>query len=536
MGNEMKKVAFVLISVMCITSCAEQVLQNEEEQITDIHNFELDEITVAELNVAYETGKYSVREVTELYISRIEALNKKGPHLNAVIAINPEALEIADTLDIERQRSGPRTPLHGIPILLKDNIDTKDNIPTTAGSIALIDNFAVADAPMVASLRAAGAIILGKANLSEWANFRSTNSSSGWSGVGGQTRNPYLLTANTCGSSSGSGVAAAANMATLTIGTETDGSVVCPSAYNGIVGIKPTVGLVSRTGIIPIAATQDTAGPMTRTVADAAYLLTAMVSKNPEDPRSMEQPSEKTDYVAHLKADGLKGKKIGVVRNPFRLNEQIPAMFDQSIEVMKGEGAEIIDNIEFGDREGIGDAEYEVLLYEFKHYLNAYLAGTPEAVKSRNLDDLIAFNQVNAEQEMPYFKQEIFVSANEKGPLSEAAYIKAVADSNTAMQKIIDALMDEHDLDLIVMPSRNPANSQDVLNGDHSGGGGTSSYAAVSGYPSITVPMGYIHGLPVALSFLGRAYMEATLIEAAFAFEQMTKVRKKPKFIKYVYE
>lgn len=533
----MKKNILVLLCFLFIASCAEQVQQQEEvSQQIDIHDFELDEITVADLNKAYDEGTYTARKVTELYIARIDAMNKKGPHLNAVISINPDALEIADALDTERAASGPRSPLHGIPVLLKDNIDTIDRMPTTGGSIALVENYAVSDAPMVASLRKAGAIILGKTNLSEWANFRSTNSSSGWSGVGGQTRNPYLLTANTCGSSSGSGAAAAANLATLTIGTETDGSVVCPSAYNGIVGIKPTVGLVSRTGIIPIAATQDTAGPMTRTVADAAYLLTAMVSQNAEDPKTMEQPTTKINYGQHLKVDGLSGKRIGVISSPFRMHDKLAPIFEKSIDVMKSGGAIIIDNLEFADDDAIGDAEYEVLLYEFKHYLNAYLERTPEAVKSRTLEDLIAFNNANITKEMPYFSQEIFISANEKGSLNDEAYINALNDSNIAMQQVINKLMDEYDLDLLVMPSRNPANSQDVINGDHPSGGGTSSYAAVSGYPAITVPMGYIHGLPVSLSFAGRAYSEAIMIEAAYAYEQASKARQKPKFIEYIYE
>ncbi len=534
----MNKIVSIIFFSILLVGC-DQTQSPEKKSAgdgTNIHEFELDEITVAELGEAYQSGKYTARQVTELYISRIEALNKKGPRLNAVIAINPDALEIAAALDKEREEQGPRGPMHGIPVLLKDNIDTADPIPTTAGSHALIDNYAANDAPMVAKLREAGAVILGKTNLSEWANFRSTNSSSGWSGVGGQTRNPYLLTANTCGSSSGSGAAAAANMATVTIGTETDGSVVCPAAYNGIVGIKPTVGLVSRTGIIPIAATQDTAGPMTRTVADAAYLLTAMVSQNPQDPKSMEQPAEKTDYSTYLNENGLQGKRIGIIRSPFRMKEGLPEVFNDSIVAMKEKGAVIVDDLEFGDREGIGDAEYEVLLYEFKHYLNAYLSGAPEKVKSRTLEGLIAFNKENSSQEMPYFKQEIFESAQEKGPLTAPEYLKAINDSNVAMQNIINDLMDQNDLDLIVMPSRNPANSQDVINGDHSGGGGTSSYAAVSGYPSISVPMGYIHGLPVSLSFVGRAYSEALLVEAAYAYEQVTKARQKPTFKQYVYE
>lgn len=530
----MIRIFSVIIVSLMLFSCAEQQpLAQKEQSITE---FELNEITVVELNDAYESGKYTAVQVTELYISRIEALNKKGPHLNAVIAVNPDALEIAAALDAERVATGPRSSMHGIPVLLKDNIDTKDQMPTTAGSIALIDNYAVADAPMVASIRAAGAIILGKTNLSEWANFRSSNSSSGWSGMGGQTRNPYLLTANTCGSSSGSGAAAAANMAAVTIGTETDGSVVCPAAYNGVVGIKPTVGLVSRTGIIPIAATQDTAGPMARTVADAAYLLTVMVSQNTEDPKSMEQPAGRVNYADHLKSDGLSGKRIGVIRSPFRMHDALGPIFDKSVEAMRTGGAVIIDNIEFGDREGIGSAEGMVLDYEFKYYLNAYLSSTPDTVKVRTLADLIAFNIANADREMPYFKQEIFIESQEKGPLSDQEYLKAVQDSNIAMQTVIDALMDEHDLDLIVMPSRNPANSQDLINGDHPSGGGTSSYAAVSGYPSVTVPMGYIHELPVSLSFVGRAYTEAMMIEAAYAFEQATKARHKPKFIDYVYE
>ncbi len=521
-----------ILFLLTVAAC-DQPQQNVAQ---DIHNFELDEITVVELSEAYQSGKYTSKQVTQLYLDRIDALNEQGPRLNAVISINPDALNIAEALDKEYRETGPRGPMHGIPVLLKDNIDTHDPMPTTAGSLALIENYAVKDAPMVKSLREAGAIIIGKANLSEWANFRSTNSSSGWSGVGGQTRNPYLLTANTCGSSSGSGAAAAANMAAVTIGTETDGSVVCPAAYNGIVGIKPTVGLVSRTGIIPIAATQDTAGPMTRTVADAAYLLTAMVSQNPEDPKTMEQPSQKTDYSNHLDPEGLSGKRIGVIRNPFRMHADLPKIFDQSVEAMKAKGAEIVDDLEFGDREGIGDAEYEVLLYEFKHFLNAYLVDTPDGVTSKTLEELIEFNNQNAKSEKPYFKQEIFLAAQEKGPLTDPEYLAALDSSNIAMQKVIDDLMEQHNLDLILLPSRNPANSQDVLNGDHSSGGGTSSYAAVSGYPSISVPMGSVHGMPVSLSFIGKAYSEAQLIEAAYAFEQITNGRQKPKFIEYVYE
>lgn len=522
-----------IIVALLLISCAEQERPMAKPSI---HEFELDEITVSELNEAYDSGKYTAVQVVELYIERIEALNKVGPHLNAVIAVNPDALAIAADLDAERATNGPRSPMHGIPVLLKDNINTKDPMPTTAGSIALIENYASKDAPMVASLREAGAIILGKTNLSEWANFRSSNSSSGWSGMGGQTRNPYLLTANTCGSSSGSGAAAAANMASLTIGTETDGSVVCPAAYNGIVGIKPTVGLVSRTGIIPIAATQDTAGPMTRTVADAAFLLSSMVSRNEEDPATLEQPEGNIKYEDHLKADGLSGKRIGVIRSPFRLHDDLAPIFDRSVKAMEAGGATIIDNLEFGDREGIGTAEGLVLDYEFKHYLNAYLSGAPEAVTTRTLADLIAFNIEHADEEMPYFKQEVFLESQEKGLLTDEEYLKAVQDSNIAMQNVINALMDEHNLDLIVMPSRNPANSQDLINGDHPSGGGTSSYAAVSGYPSITIPMGYIHELSVSLSFVGKAYSEAMMIEAAYGFEQATKARQKPKFIEYMYE
>ncbi|MCC3860227.1 amidase [Pseudemcibacter aquimaris] len=535
----MNKNLATLVLMAVLSSCSEIPVNNEQETSQaeiSINDFVLDEITVAELNEAYKNGTYTAEQVVKLYLGRIEALNKKGPRLNAVISVNPDAVAIAGALDQERQETGPRGPMHGIPILLKDNIDTKDNMPTTAGSIALKDNYAKEDSPLAASLREAGAIIIGKANLSEWANFRSTNSSSGWSGMGGQTRNPYLLTANTCGSSSGSGAAAAANMAAVTVGTETDGSVVCPAAYNGIVGIKPTVGLVSRTGIIPIAATQDTAGPMTRTVADAAYLLTAMVSQNAEDPATLSQPDVKVAYEDHLKADGLSGKRIGVIRSPFRMHDDLPEIFNENIEAMKAHGAVIIDDLEFGSREGIGKNEGTVLDYEFKHYLNEYLKNTPDAVETRTLEELIAFNIEHADEEMPYFKQEIFLDSQEKGPLTDQEYLEAAQGNQPAMQKVIDDLMDAHNLDLIVLPSRNPANSQDVINGDHPSGGGTSSYAAVSGYPSITVPMGYIHELPVSLSFIGRAYSEAMMIEAAYAFENATKVRRKPKFLPYVYE
>ncbi|MBT5072531.1 MAG: amidase [Kordiimonadaceae bacterium] len=522
-----------LLVAMLLISCAEQEAPMAEPSI---HEFELDEITISELNEAYDSGKYTAVQVVELYISRIEALNKVGPHLSAIIAVNPDALTIAAALDAERATSGPRSPMHGIPVLLKDNINTSDPMPTTAGSIALIDNYATKDSPLAASLREAGAIIIAKANLSEWANFRSTHSSSGWSGMGGQTRHPYLLTANTSGSSSGSGVAAAANMTAVAIGTETNGSVVSPAASNGVVGIKPTVGLVSRTGIVPIAESHDTAGPMTRTVADGAYLLTAMVSSNPEDPRSLEQPADKINYADHLKADGLAGKRIGVIRSPFNLRDGLAPIFDENVDVMKSFGAIIIDNLEFGDRAAIGKASGLVFRYEFKHYLNAYLAGTPDTVKSRTMADIIAFNRANADKEMPYFKQENFLTSIEKGPLTDPEYLKALEDSITAMQTLINTLMDEHDLDMILLPSKNPAVSQDLINGDRSSGGGTSSYAAISGYPSITVPMGFINVLPVSLSFIGRAYTEAELIEAAYAFEQATKARQKPKFIDYMYE
>ncbi len=498
-------------------------------------DFELDEITIADLNEAYDSGKYSAVQVVQLYLNRIEQLNKKGPHLNAVISINPDALAIAAKLDAERKVSGARSLMHGIPVLLKDNIDTIDKMPTTAGSHALIENYAQKDSSLAESLRNSGAIILGKTNLSEWANFRSTNSSSGWSGVGGQTRNAYLLTANTCGSSSGSGVAAAANLATVTIGTETDGSVVCPAAYNGVVGIKPTVGLVSRTGIIPIAATQDTAGPMTRTVADAAILLNSMVSKDNADPWSMKQPALKIDYATHLKKDGLVGKRIGVMTDLFRMHDDLEPLFIQNLAIIKNQGAVLVEGLKFDLPESAGDAESLVLQYEFKHYLNLYLSGTPESVKSRSLEALISFNQEHKAKEMPYFKQEIFITSQQKNALDDDEYLKAIEDSHVVMKKIIDNLMELHDLDLLIMPSRNPANSQDLVNGDLPSGGGTSSYAAVSGYPSITIPMGYIHELPVAMSMIGRAYDEAILIEAAYAFEQATKARHKPKFIEFMH-
>jgi amidase len=493
--------------------------------------FELDEITVDGLRKGMEEGTWTARQICELYLGRIEEIDRSGPELNSIIVTNPDALEIADQLDEERRSGLARGPLHGIPVILKDNIDTGDKMPTTAGSLALAGTIASQDAFITARLRQAGAIVLGKANLSEWANFRSERSSSGWSGVLGQTKNPFALNRNPCGSSSGSGASVSANLTALAIGTETDGSVVCPSNANGVVGIKPTVGLVSRSGIVPIAHSQDTAGPMARTVRDAAILLGVMAGEDTADAGTKGAGSHiESDYTQFLDQGGLDGARIGVWRERFGFHEKVDAILDASVEAMKAAGAEIIDPVELP---GVGDAgqhEYEVLLYEFKTDLERYLAGRGDDTHVRTLQDLIEFNEANRDQEMPYFEQEIFLKAQEKGPLSDKEYLEArEACIRLTQAEGIDHAVAEHRLDAIVGPTGGPAWVTDLVNGDHFGGG-SSRAAAVSGYPNLTVPAGFIHGLPVGLSFFGPAWTEPRLLAIAYAFEQATKARRKPEF------
>jgi amidase len=497
-----------------------------------IKPFELEEVTIAELQAAMKSGKWTARSVAQQYLWRIESINKQGPAVNAIIELNPDALMIADALDKERKAKGGRGPLHGIPVLLKDNIDTADRMTTTAGSLALAGSIPLKDSFVAQRLRAAGALILGKTNLSEWANIRSSHSSSGWSGRGGQTKNPYVLDRNPCGSSSGSGVAIAANMAAVAIGTETDGSVVCPSSANSLVGIKPTLGLVSRSGIIPIAHSQDTAGPMARTVTDAAILLGALAGPDPDDAITGEGSGKSfADYTQFLDANGLKGARIGVPRKYFGFNDQVDKLINSSIEEMKRLGAVIVDPAEIETSGKFDDTELEVLLYELKADLNKYLASLGPRAPVRSLKEVIEFNERNRDKEMPYFGQDLFIKAEAKGPLTSKEYLEALAkNQQLSRTEGIDAVMMKNKLDAMVAPTGGPPWPTDLLNGDHFTGG-YSSPSAVAGYPHITVPAGYIHGLPVGISFFGQAYSEPVLIKLAFAFEQATKFRRPPQFL-----
>jgi amidase len=494
--------------------------------------FELEEVTIAQLQEGLRSGKHTSVELVEKYLARIDEVNTKGPQLRAVIEINPDAHAIADALDAERKQKGPRGPLHGIPILLKDNIGTADRTTTTAGSLALEGSIPPRDSFVAARLREAGAVFLGKANLSEWANFRSERSTSGWSSRGGQCRNPYALDRDPSGSSSGSGAAAAANLCAGAVGSETDGSIVSPSSRCGIVGIKPTVGLVSRSGIIPISHTQDTAGPMCRTVADAAILLGAMTGVDERDEATLPSRGKaQQDYTKFLDPDGLKGARIGVY-HPRSLegNPYVEETLKAALAAMKERGAVIVDPVKV-DTAKFDDPEYDVLLYEFKADLNHYLAELGPTARIKTLADAIAFNEQHRDRVMPFFGQEIFVKAQAKGPLTDPAYKKALETCRRYSRKEgLDAVLAAHKLDALVASSGGPAWLIDLVNGD-SGTGGSSSLAAVSGYASITVPAGWAFGLPLGLSFIGGAWSEPKLIKLAYAFEQATKARKPPKFL-----
>ena len=498
----------------------------------EIAAFEFDEVTIADLQDAMKSGKYSARSVAEKYLARIDQIDKQGPAINSIIELNPDALAIADGLDKERKDKGVRGPLHGVPVLIKDNIDTADKMMTTAGSLALLGSRPSKDSTVAQKLREAGAVILGKTNLSEWANIRSDHSTSGWSGRGGQTKNPYALDRNPCGSSSGSGAAVSANLCAAAIGTETNGSIVCPSSSNGLVGIKPTVGLVSRTGVIPISHTQDGAGPMCRTVRDAAIVLGALTGIDDQDAATADSREHSyTDYTQFLKVDGLRGARIGVVRKTFGFSEKVDKVMEDALDTMKKQGAILIDPAPIETAGKFGDSEFLVLLYELKADLNAYLARLGPNAPVQTLQDIIDFNEKNREKEMSYFGQDTFLKAQEKGPLTTQEYLDALAKNHQLARKEgIDATMDKNNLDALIGPTGGPAWLTDHINGD-SFGGGSSGTAAVAGYPNITVPAGFINGLPVGISFFGRAWSEPVLIRVAYAFEQATKVRKAPRFL-----
>lgn len=499
--------------LLAISACEQEIGDFEESSIAEIHD-------------GMQRGELTSEELVHFYLQRIDAIDRRGPELNSVIELNPDALMIARALDEEWAESGPRGPMHGIPVLLKANIDTADNLRTTAGSLALEDHIAAEDAFLVSRLRDAGAVILGKANLSEWANFRSSRSSSGWSSVGGQTRNPYDPLRNPCGSSSGSGVAVSANLVMVAVGTETDGSIVCPSGINGIVGIKPTLGLVSRTGIIPIAHSQDTAGPMARSVRDAAILLTAMTGVDPEDPATADSPVTAIDYAAALAADRLDGARIGVIRSYYGAgsNPAVDEILADAIVAIQAQGAEVEDDLAV-DLSGVGDNEYLVLLYEFKADLAAYFArsGAPFAT----LQDVIDFNEANAEQVMPIFGQDIMTRAEESGDLADPVYLEALNAGQSKVREGLDRLFEEYELDALIAITNGPAWMTDHANGDHFNIS-SSRYAAVSGYPNVTVPAGFVSELPIGLSFIGRPWSEQQLVGFAYAYEQATLARRAP--------
>jgi amidase len=504
----------------------------EATRVTRAKPFELDEVTITELQARLTSGKLSVVALAKKYLARISEIDNRGPALRSVLELNPDALSIAAALDRERKSKGSRGPMHGIPVLIKDNIATQDRMTTTAGSLALAGSIAPRDAFVVEQLRAAGAVILGKTNLSEWANFRGERSTSGWSGRGGQTRNPYALDRNPSGSSSGSAVAAAANLCAAAIGTETDGSILSPARFSGVVGLKPTVGLVSRAGIIPISRSQDTAGPMARTVTDAAILLGATTGEDPRDDATAASAGKAhRDYTRFLDADGLHGARIGVARRTFNGHPEVTPLMDRLLAEMTRRGAVLIDPIALPPGSGYA-SEFEVLSYEFKAGLNAYLADLGPDAPVHTLREVIEFNDRHAQQEMPWFKQETLIKAEAKGALTEEAYLNALAKCRKATREDgIDALMDKQQLDVIFASGGGPAPVIDYAYGDGNTGGGGIALAAVAGYPSISVPAGFIAGLPVSVFFFSRAWSEPTLLRIAFAFEQAIQARRPPRFL-----
>jgi len=526
--NFLNKVKIVFLILLLIqTSCQ---TPSVKEQIVGNDSFRFLEQDIAEIQQGYRSGNYTIKEVIEAYLKRIEEIDKRGPILNSIIQINPDAIQNAEKLDIEMIEGNIRGPLHGIPVLLKDNIDTHDKMATTGGSRALMNSYPLKDSYITKQLKEAGAIIIGKANLSEWANFRGQLSTSGWSGAGGQTKNPYVLSRNPCGSSSGSAVAVSANLTMLAIGTETNGSIVCPSHSNGIVGIKPTVGLLSRSGIIPISFTQDTPGPMARTVRDAAICLGVLVGIDSADEKTLASLGKfYRDYTQFLKEDGLKGKRIGLFKGPFGINYKVDTLVFQAVDFLKSQGVEIIEIDEISNGK-VGNYSFEVMLYEYKDGLNNYFQSLGPNAPIKSIEELIAFNELDS-IELKYFNQKYLEMAQDKGDLTSEEYGEALAKMMKGYREEgIDRVMNEHDLDAIMAPTGSPAWKTDLINGD-SNQLGSSSPAARAGYPNITVPMGYIDTLPVGISFFGRAWSEPILLEIAYAYEIGTKHRKAPRFL-----
>ena len=521
--------AFLFLSAF-LGACTSQPDQAEEQTVSNPAEFLYSEYDIAQIHQDVKAGKYTIEQLTQAYLDRIEQVDDNGPTLNSVIEINPDAIAIAQQLDKDLKEGNWRGPLHGIPVLLKDNIDTHDKMSTTAGSRALAGSKPLQDSFVAKKLREAGAIILGKANLSEWANFRGELSSSGWSGVGGQTKNPYVLSRNPCGSSAGSGASVSANLAVLAIGTETNGSIVCPSHSNGIVGIKPTVGLASRAGIIPISFTQDTPGPMARSVKDAAICLGALTGVDTADAKTLaSEGNTHTDYTQFLNADGLKGKRIGIYKPALGSHYKVDSLFNQNVDYLKSQGVEVVELDQIGDPQ-TGYNSFQVMLHEYKDGLNEYFASLGEGAKINSLEELIAFNKSD-EVELQHFGQQYLIMAQEKEGMKSDAYKQALANlMKGSRENGIDKVMDEHQLDAIIAPTGSPAWQTDWINGDHYQLG-SSSPAAWAGYPNITVPMGFIGELPVGISFFGRAWSEPVLIEIAYAYEQGTKHRKAPKFL-----
>jgi amidase len=526
----LKSVATAAGTVAIPALSAGRVLASPAPEPAPVKPFAFEEAAIPDLQGKMKSGEVSAQVLTQAYLTRSAEVDKSGPTLNSIIELNPDALAIAEALDRERKQKGMRGPMHGVPVLIKDNIDTADGLQTTAGSLALVGSKPAQDSGVARKLHEAGAVILGKTNLSEWANIRSSHSTSGWSGRGGLTKNPYALDRNPCGSSSGSGAATSANLCTIAVGTETDGSIVCPSSANGLVGIKPTLGLISRAGIIPIAHSQDTAGPMARTVRDAAILLGVLAGTDPRDTATADADAKKQkDYTQFLDPNGLRGARIGVARKYFGFSDAVDQLMNDLIAEMKSAGAEIVDPADLESHGKFDDTELLVLMYELKADLNTYLANRP-GTQVKSLADVIAFNEKNKQKEMPYFGQDLLIKAQEKGPLTDKEYVAALAANHSLSREHgIDGVMDKFHLDALVGPTGGPAWMTDLANGDHAVGG-SSNAAAVAGYPNINVPAGFVFGLPVGISFFGRAWSEPTLLKIAYGFEQLTKARKPPQF------